>query len=52
MVSTSPFQFFDYYGAVDYADKIIAAAFAKTSVTLNGKIFDFSVYDFEPRAGK
>ena len=45
------FQFFNYYGVSDYSDKIVQAAFTKTSVDLNGKTFDFSNYDIEPRAG-
>ena len=45
------FQFFNYYGVYDYSDKIVQAAFTKTSVVLNGKTFDFTNYDYEPRAG-
>jgi hypothetical protein len=29
----------------------VNAAFEQSSVTLNGKVFDFSSYDFEPRGG-
>jgi hypothetical protein len=45
-------QFNTYYGAVDYSDQIVTAAFDGNAVTLNGKTFDFSSYGLEPRAGK
>jgi hypothetical protein len=44
-------KFVDYYGAFDYADQLIGAAYNKTSVELNGKSFDFSNYSFVGRAG-
>jgi hypothetical protein len=44
-------KFVDYYGAFDYADHFISAAYNKTSVDLNGKSFDFSNYSFVGRAG-
>ena len=44
-------KFYDYYGTADYANQIIQAAFAKTAVTLNGRVFDFSGYDFPARGG-
>lgn len=44
-------QFVDYYGETDYTDKIVNAGFDATSITLGGKVFDFSAYDFDPRAG-
>jgi hypothetical protein len=44
-------KFFDYYGAADYADKLAIAGFDGTSVTLSGKVFDFSSYGFEARSG-
>ena len=35
----------------DYTDKIVNAGFDAASITLGGKVFDFSAYDFDPRAG-
>lgn len=34
-------KYIDYFTSPDYSDKIVQAAFAGTSVTLNGKVFDF-----------
>ena len=45
------FQFYDYYGVVDYSDQIVQAAFNAGSVGLKGNTFDFSGYELEPRAG-
>lgn len=41
--------FYDYYGSVDYSDKIVQAAFEQTSVTLNKVTLDFSTLDFPAR---
>ena len=40
----------DYYGAYDYADKIITAAFDGTDVELNGKTWNFSQLGYGGRA--
>jgi len=48
----STFQkFYDYYGRFDYADAYVLAAFDGSAVTMNGKTFDFSSYDFVGKAG-
>jgi hypothetical protein len=44
--------FVDYYGDYAYADKIISGAFDGSSVTLNGKSWNFGELDFDGRAGK
>ena len=45
-------KFLDYYGDSDYSDKFALAALAGNSLSIGGKTFDFSSYDFEARAGK
>jgi len=43
-------KFLDYYGDSDYSDKFALAALAGNSLSIGGKTFDFSSYDFEARA--
>jgi hypothetical protein len=47
-------KFLTYYGEanVDYANKIVEAAFDAGKVTLGDKNLDFSGYDYESRTGK
>jgi hypothetical protein len=44
-------KYIDYYGAYDYADRIISAAYDGTSIEIDGKTFDFDNYNLMGRAG-
>lgn len=44
--------FVEYYGATDYADKWVTAAFTGTNARLNGGNADFTSYGDDGRVGK
>jgi hypothetical protein len=45
-------KFYDYYGATDYSDQYVEAAFRGKTLTMNGKTFDFSGFDLGAKGGK